>query len=318
MRLLKKNLVSERRYLLLDSVLVIGKGPIGQIYIQILRDLGIRTIWASRDYPEVINSIGNEKITHVIVATPVLPMIDIVKNINKIFENDIQILVEKPFSYNRKSIELVSNINKNIFIGLNRRMYSNIIKLKTLFEDEIINTLHFDFSEPTVLFPENLSNMNYTDYENAFYYQSVHLIDLAFFLMGDPKFIQSETRGKFTRNGQGLCAGYGVSKQDVLFTFQANWNIPGFWNISITTDQSRVSLRSINQVEIIKFSQNKEDLKPTSIRYLDLESVDIKYKSGFYNQILAFTGLTQNQKSLCDLKQYLRLLKWMDIIASQH
>lgn len=300
---------------MLDTVLVIGKGTIGYEYRKILEDLGVNTAWEGRNYSKTISGNMKKKITHVIIATPVLPMIDIVKNINKTFSNEIQILVEKPFSYSLDAMRSVLAQNNNIFVGLNRRMYSNIIELKTILENETVKTLHFDFSEPTKLFGINLSDPTNIDYHNAFYYQSVHLIDLAFYLMGNPKFINSQISGEFTKNGGGICSGYGISKLGTHFTFQADWNVPGYWNIFITTTNFRISVKSINEIQVSTFNSNSSEMTISNHVY-NLNYFDNKYKPGFYNQVLAFTK--GNCENLCNLRQYITVVEWMRKIVLQH
>jgi predicted dehydrogenase len=265
---------------------------VGQDYLDFVRDESLKN-----------------KITHVIVATPVYPMIEIVTNILKIYGNKTQILVEKPFTYDIEKLMKIQETAKNVFIALNRRCYSNIIKLKKLIKNEVVRTLHFDFSERTQLFGENLSNQKSLDYDNALRYQSIHLIDLAFFLMGIPDNIETKKKGKFTKSGNGLIVGYGTNQNGTYFTFNSDWKTPGNWQIHLTTDNLRVDIGPLEQVRIRDFSN--ENFKTKNIN-LESNRVEVDFKPGFYNQTQDF--VYNGGKKLCGLSDYIETVKMINLM----
>ena len=102
-----------------EKVLLIGRGPIGTEYKLILDNLGVDCVQVGQDYLDLVRdeSLKN-KFTHAIIATPVYPMMEIVTNITKIYGNKIQILVEKPFSYDIEKLINIKENAKNVFIAL--------------------------------------------------------------------------------------------------------------------------------------------------------------------------------------------------------
>ena len=60
---------------------------------------------------------------------------------------------------------------------------------------------------------------------------STHIIDLVFHIMGSPKIIGSIFGSLKWHNRGAIFTGNGLSKNNVPFTYHANWAGPGRWSV---------------------------------------------------------------------------------------
>ena len=63
-----------------------------------------------------------------------------------------------------------------------------------------------------------------------------HVVDLAFYLCGKPDEISCYTTGGLNwHSAASVFAGAGITKKNVLFSYNANWGAPGRWGVEIMT-----------------------------------------------------------------------------------
>lgn len=201
-----------------------------------------------------------------------------------------KILLEKPGGIN---FEEVSNLNKfvnkkkvNVKIAYNRRFYSSVIKVKELIKsDGGLQSFNFDFTE-WIHVIEKL-NKSKKVLKNLFFLNSTHVVDLAFYLGGKPKLLDSHLSKKTTWNKKpAIFCGSGETLNGSLFNFSANWQSAGRWSIELFTARGKYILCPLEKL----FFQKKGTIEVNEIK-LDYK-LDNKFKPGLFQQVKTFVGKT--------------------------
>ncbi|MES2590600.1 MAG: Gfo/Idh/MocA family oxidoreductase [Bacteroidota bacterium] len=195
------------------------------------------------------------------------------------------ILIEKPAGLNGNEITelaLTANqYNATVLVAYNRRFYSSVLKAKEVIEnDGGVTSFNFEFTEwaHTIEPLDKKPGIK----ENWLLANSTHVIDLAFYLGGKPSVINCFASGKLSWHNKAVFAGAGITQDDVLFSYQANWAAPGRWGVEILTKNSRLILRPLEELQI----QLKGSV---AINKVDLEnSIDLQYKPGLFLQTKQF------------------------------
>lgn len=199
-----------------------------------------------------------------------------------------KVLVEKPAGMNRTEIEKMAALaeanNASVYIAYNRRFYASTEKaLQIIEEDGGVQSFHFEFTEwPHVIEPLPYSKRVK---ENWFFENSTHVVDLAFFLGGEPKEIKCYTAGSLNwHSNAAVYAGAGIAENGALFTYDANWAAPGRWAVEILTRKHRLIFKPMEKLSIQKTASVKVD--PVEIE----DELDIRFKPGFYKQTESFVN----------------------------
>ncbi|MFX1443657.1 MAG: Gfo/Idh/MocA family protein [Promethearchaeota archaeon] len=284
------------------EILLIGAGPMAVSHAQVLKgmNLSFKVVgrgeesaklfydqtninvikggienWLSEneDYPEyaIVAATGTQlgKVTRILIE----------HGINKI-------LLEKPGGLDYDDIRSVSEIGKkynaNVLLGYNRRFYSSVIKAKEIIlDDGGVTSFFFEFTEwPHTIVP---LKKDIEEKKRWVLHNSSHVIDLAFYLGGEPKEIISYVKGGFNWHPDGtIFTGAGVSRNGALFSYHSNWDAPGRWGIEILTQKHRLFFRPLEKLHI-------QELKSVAINEVKIEyELDFKYKPGLYRQLKAF------------------------------
>ncbi|MEP4099179.1 Gfo/Idh/MocA family oxidoreductase, partial [Paraglaciecola sp.] len=232
-------------------------------------------------------TFNSQKYQYCIIALP----IDILaENCKKVIEHNIpNILVEKPLSLD---LEVIENIKKaaemfktKVYVAYNRRFFTSVSKLqKMAISDGGIRSLNFEFTEWVDKI--DWQNKSKKLIDNWLIANSSHIIDLAFYLAGEPKKLSAYrviadkcetlplTPDRYT--------GAGITHSNVLFSYQANWDGPGRWSVECCSQNYRFLLSPLEKLQIIK--RNKVVSEHVEID----DSYDKKFKPGFYRQVDAF------------------------------
>jgi predicted dehydrogenase len=295
------------------KVLIIGSGYMANEYCNVLNDLDVEICVVGRSkinceklkvqFPQIsIISGGIENYDQVsqyqyaIITSNVEYLFEHAK---LVLESGIKnILVEKPGGKNLIEIENLYSLSKifksNLFIAYNRRFYSSVDKFRELLSsDTKILSFNFEFTEwPHAL--ELLENQEAVK-ENLLYANSTHLIDLAFFLCGKPSKLIAISTDKLDWHKKAIYAGAGVTENGSIFSYQANWKGPGRWGIEIITENFRYYFRPLEELWIQK-------QRTVKLEKLEIDnSIDVKYKSGLFNQVNAFL-FDQNDDRLINIE----------------
>ena len=208
-------------------------------------------------------------------------------------------LVEKPLGLNLQEAEQITKAAKqsgtNVFVLLNRRQYSST---KTVVEDlKNINDKRFIHvqDQEDVKIPRSKGASEIV-LNNWMYANAIHIIDYFSFL----------GRGKITKveniipwnpsNPELVVAKISYDSGDTGL-YQAIWNAPAPWIVSVSTATKRWELRPLEQAAYQEYGVRKATIVPTA-------EWDIQFKPGLREQaqqaINAVKGLSHNLPTLED------------------
>lgn len=301
------------------SVWLIGAGPMAIEHAKVLQYLGIDFLTIGRGeksatkFEQEIKGVevyrgGLEDFlqtqspnseTKVIVAVGAEVLIDILRILVK--RSFHSILVEKPGAISAK--ELLNNrvlfdpYSKKIFIAYNRRYYNNIIELKKrLVNEGGVSSFYFDFTEWSHKIGE-LSKAPGVK-ENWLFANSSHIIDLAFYLGGQPVNWDSWVLpGSLKWHVNSRYVGAGITDSGATFSYHSNWESAGRWYLEICTNQSKYILSPIEELKMISRG---------SINQIKIEIDNEIFKPGLLGMIKDFV---HDQKKLKTLEEQLAFAK---------
>jgi predicted dehydrogenase len=197
-----------------------------------------------------------------------------------------RILLEKPGSATYAELtqlaEQARTTSSEVLVAYNRRFYASVLEAERRIAAEGgLTSFHFEFTErerdatsgkfsPTVQQHWALAN-------------STHVIDLAFFLGGEPVRLNVEVAGQLDWHpGGAQFAGSGATASRAIFSYCANWTSGGRWGVELMTRESRLILRPLEQLQVQR--RGTFVIEPVT---LDVE-IETRFKPGLYRQTRAF------------------------------
>lgn len=310
-----------------SEILLVGAGYMGVEYARVLKKLKLNFLVVSRGQKlankleEVVGKkviIGgidkwlslNKQIPKIaIVATPSDTLGKI--TLELLSRGVKQILVEKPGGANEKEIvkinKLTNKTHAEVYVGYNRRFYASVNQgLKIIKKDRGITSFMFEFTE----WSHVIKDLNKSREIKArwFLHNSTHVVDMAFFMCGKPTKIATFTSGSLDWHPKASAfSGAGVVKNNIPFSYIANWDAPGRWGVEIMTKRHRLIYKPLEKLHI----QRKGTVAVEEVKIDD--KLDTKFKPGLYKQVQSF--LT-NKNNLCaineqaeNIKLYRKILK---------
>lgn len=209
------------------------------------------------------------------------------------------ILLEKPGVCDPSEIHdlvhLTQEKGANVVLAYNRRFYASTIKAQEIIkEDGGVTSFIFEFTE----WAHRI--MPIYDGSRRFQYwflgNSSHVVDLAFYLGGNPVELCSFTSGTLDWHSKGaVFSGAGKSNREALFSYHANWKSPGRWFVEICTNKHRLYFKPMETLQI----QNIGSVVVSPVFLND--ELDKKFKPGFYLQIKNF--MQGNYGSFCTISE---------------
>jgi predicted dehydrogenase len=204
-----------------------------------------------------------------------------------------RMLIEKPGALSSDELrELVSH--DGIFVAYNRRFYTSVVRARQLVEQDggaIAATFDFTEIERLVLADAKRRNLPEAVLQRWGLANSLHVIDLAFFLAGDPVELTTERSGSLPWHAAGArFSGSGTTDRDGVFSYLASWDGAGRWNVEVTTRARRLFLQPLEQL--------REQLRGSfeSLPLVVTAATD-GVKPGLAGQLAAF--LDGDTRSLC-------------------
>ncbi|WP_396170213.1 hypothetical protein [Flavobacterium sp.] len=287
------------------KILLLGAGPMAIEYAKILKHQNINfiTIGNTRNgalkFEEEINTkvvlggienwIKNNTLINLSLYKVIVTVNEnILGTIAKLlissgFKN---ILVEKPGGLDFEDIQSVNNLaieNKaNIYIAYNRRFFSSTLTVRDLIElDGGVTSFNFEFTEWGHIIKDLVKNEGVLG--QWFIQNSSHVIDLAFYIGGNPYVLKSFVKGGQSWHPNGtIFSGAGISDKNALFSYNANWESAGRWWVEFLTTENRYIMKPMEQL----FVQRRGSIK---IEQIELEDeLDKRFKPGLYKQVEAF------------------------------
>lgn len=287
----------------MSEIILIGTGQMAIAYVKVLESMKISFVVVGRGHQSAKefqeetgycpvtgglerylskNKVGNGTAAIVATGTENL-MVCMLQLLSAGVE---KILVEKPAALSIEELldneKLLRSYKNSVFVAYNRRFYASVIETERLIiEDGGLQSMHFEFTE----WAHEIGPMQKAKgvKENWFFGNSTHVIDLAFFIAGNPKELKSFSKsGKLDWHDKTNFAGAGRTEKGVLFSYLSNWESAGRWGIELLTKKRRFYLKPLESIHVQEkgcIHINKHDC--------DL-SLDQKYKPGLYLQVEEF------------------------------
>ena len=310
------------------KVLLIGTGYMGIEYTKVLKDLNIEFIVVGNSVDSCIEFekntgikakdggiekfIKNNKIDDYYVINAVNAE-KLYKTTKLILENNVKnILVEKPAALYKEEINHLYNLSKeknsNVFVAYNRRFYASTLKAKQIIEnDGGVTSFNFEFTE----WSHEIEKLDKPKeiLERWFLANSTHVVDLAFYLGGLPKKISCYTFGSLNWHPTAsIFSGSGVSENEALFSYFANWESAGRWSVEILTKKNKLIFRPMEKLQIQKRGTIKSEYVKIDYR------LDEKYKPGLYLQTKMF--INNKFDCFCSIEHQLNIFKFYYKVAN--
>jgi len=210
-----------------------------------------------------------------------------------------RIMVEKPAGLDLAEIKSLNRIAEengaSVLLAYNRRFYGSVQQARQcIAEDGGVLSAQFEFTEWSHVIAPLVKGAGVK--EHWLLGNSTHVIDLAFHLIGRPQDWKCWHAGSIDwHTAAARFAGAGVTDQNVMFSYLADWQAPGRWGVELLTAKRRLILRPMEQLQVTPLGSVKiEALEP-------LDSLDQDYKPGLYRQTQAF--LDDNDHLFCTLPE---------------
>ena len=220
---------------------------------------------------------------------------------------------EKPGCLEIKEIETLIKIKNtkkvNVYIAFNRRFFNSVISLKKILHKKEITSAKIDFTE----WIKGIENQKYSKktLEKWLYSNTIHIIDLFFYLLGEPIKLNTNLTGENNLSWHptgSLFFGNGMLKNNIPFTYHADWNGPGRWSIEIVTSQHKYIL---SPLEIVQFQTlNNFIIKRYSSKDID----DQEFKPGLKKMVTEF--LKENFSVFQTLEKQKKLFKILNKLGN--
>ncbi|MCE4538168.1 Gfo/Idh/MocA family oxidoreductase [Pelomonas sp. P7] len=273
--------------------------------------------YGARRFDSIVEMYEATKADVVIGAVPELSMPDVAR---QCFSHPWICLLEKPVGLNLAEAEALLQSsreqNATVYVALNRRSHSSTRQvLQELGDDpspRIINVLDqqdmkvardIGQPEPVVL--------------NWMYANSIHLVDYLTFL-GRGEIRKVDVVKPWTPNQPGLVvAGIHFASGD-FGLYQAVWDGPGPWAVTVTTAKSRHEMRPLEKLTVQRRGERRFAEVPT-------DTVDTDFKPGLHFQAQRIVAGVHGEPvclpTLEDATRSMRLVAriyGLDAISEQH
>ena len=280
------------------SFTVIGRGEVSAATFK--EATGIKVITGGVE--KFISNNGFSANAYVIIATGTEALMPALLMVLKAGVE--KVLVEKPAAISIG--ELLANEENlkpyadKVLVAYNRRFYASVTEAKRLIEEDGgLQSMHFEFTEWAHKIEPLHKALGVK--ENWFFANSTHVVDLAFFLGGNPAEWQAYSKsGKLTWHEKTNFAGAGITENGVLFSYISNWESAGRWAIELLTGKRRIYLKPLETIGI--------QLKGTIpvMEHIFDDSRDKEFKPGLYNQVDDFLNSTDKNSNATILDHILK------------
>jgi len=312
-----------------DKIWLIGAGGMAQDYIKVLQGLnkdfvvigrGEETAKKCQESTGCTVEVGGLD-NYISNSTNICSNAIVAVGVEKLFETTKQlleygvknILVEKPgalYTWQFEELDsLIKEKNANVIIAYNRRFYASVLKAQEIIKnDGGVTSFNFEFTEWAHVIEPLVKAEGVK--EKWFLGNSTHVVDLAFYLGGKPKEINSFTSGNLSWHpSASIFSGAGISDKKALFNYQANWESAGRWSVEILTKENRLIFRPMEKLQIQKRGKIAQEFNE-DINYI----LDEEYKPGLYIQTEKF--LENDLENMCSFEEQFKMIEIYNKIAN--
>ena len=216
-------------------------------------------------------------------------------------------LVEKPAGINLAEAEIIEHeARKNkrkVFVALNRRQFSSTFSvINDLANSKEQRLIHVYDQEN----PKAASALGRPELvvQNWMYANSIHLIDYFAFL-GRGEIISVEPIIRWNPLNPMFVASKIIFSSGDIGIYEAVWNAPGPWGVTVTTRSKRWELRPLEKAAFQVYGSRQ-------LEYFEVSQWDINFKPGFRAQadeaIKAVKGLKHNLANIEVALETMRLV----------
>lgn len=303
------------------EMLLVGAGPMARAYVVALEELGIVPTVVGRSEAGVeafreetgIEAVpggidgwlaANSAPRHAIVATSVAGLAETSHALLRAGVTDL--LIEKPGALDLAGTErlarAVDEAGARAWIAYNRRFLASVTEAARLVaEDGGVRSFTFDFTEQG----ERVAQAHHPDeVKHAWVLaNSSHVIDLAFWMCGQPLELQPQVSGHLDwADGPRAYVGAGGTGGGAVFSYHANWASPGGWSLTLMTDVRRILLQPLEGLRVQRLgSFEVEDVEVDA-------SADERCKPGLLRQTEAFLRGTSDE-ALKSVEEQVRFVR---------
>ena len=216
------------------------------------------------------------------------------------------ILLEKPGGMNLEELQQLHLTAQSqqrepypdVWLAYNRRYYESTRKAREIIlADGGATSCHFELTE----WSHKIRELEGKKDIKAVWFlaNSTHVVDLAFHLCGWPKDWQSWSSGSLDWHpASARFSGAGITDQNVLFSYFADWEAPGRWGVEVMTRKNRLILRPMEQLKVTPLGSIKVEAVPLE------DKLDQDFKPGLYRQVESF--LRQDETHFCTLEDQVK------------
>lgn len=307
---------------------LIGAGPMAQAYCHVLNHLSLPVTVIGRSEAsataftrvcgidvvsgglEAFLASGPELPDRAIVAVDVIALPYICQTL--IDYGVKHILLEKPGGLYASQLQALADnaaaANAQVYIAYNRRFFASAQAAKNLIEQDG-GVLSFDIEMTEWAHKIAPLDLPGEVKQRWLIANTAHVIDLAFFLGGEPSAIQCFQAGSLEwHKSAAIMTGAGSTRSGALFSYQGNWQSAGRWGLLISTAKRRLQL-----VPMEKLNQQllgTVNWEPVAID----DDADTHFKPGLVAQVKAF--FDQDLTALCTLNEQISRLRWYEMMGN--
>jgi predicted dehydrogenase len=164
-----------------------------------------------------------------------------------------RILLEKPGGIDAQEISdlarAADQASATVLLGYNRRHYRSVRLAKEIIgEDGGLSSIRFDFTEVA----GNVQASSHPpEVKRAWFLaNSSHVVDLAFFLAGEPRILSAVAEGGLAWHPAARFSGCGTTASDASYSYHADWIAPGRWSIDARTPRRRLLLEPLEAISV--------------------------------------------------------------------
>lgn len=308
------------------SLWLIGAGAMAQDYAQVLQSidlpfevLGRGAVSADKFEKAIGKSVRTGRLANALIAGKIPEKAIVAVGVEQLAHTTAElihagvkrIMVEKPAGLDLAEIESLNRIaEKNrasVLLAYNRRFYGSVQQAREcIAEDGGILSAQFEFTEWSHVIAPLVKGAGVK--ERWLLGNSTHVIDLAFHLIGRPADWKCWYAGSIDWHpAAARFAGAGVTEQNVMFSYSADWQAPGRWGVELLTTKRRLILRPIEQLKVTPLGTVKVEMMDP------LDNLDQDYKPGLYRQTQAF--LTGKDHLFCTLPEQVKNVRMYSEMA---